>query len=249
MDPHLARVLQALQETTAASTPPPASQLNLPVQLQAVLAQQQSQPQSQSYDPRRIYQPDIPIPSQQQQQKQQTPSAQSFFQPAAPPPAPAAAPAAPPASERVDPRMITKWPAALKYITTVITTNPATMERLKKMKLHQRDHERQWWRSREALLERHSKNADNRMAMDSLLKSFGVSATSLELTEEEKLQELQTYDEKVYRASVQMYSSMAQDFKSLGIPFFVITEEEFPGDRSTFVETRQKVIDLIDDLT
>ncbi|EGX46637.1 hypothetical protein AOL_s00097g541 [Orbilia oligospora ATCC 24927] len=166
MDPHLAQVLKALQETTSGSQP------------------QNHQLSQQSYDPRRIYQPDIPLP-----QPVQAP--QAYIQHASPPL---------PASERVDPRTITQWPAALKYITTVITTNPAAMERLKK-------------------------------------------------TPETKLQELQTYDEKVYRASVQMYGSMAEDLKSLGIPFFVITEEEFPGDKDSFLEARKKVIELIDDLT
>ncbi|KAF3104050.1 hypothetical protein TWF569_004453 [Orbilia oligospora] len=215
MDPHLAQVLKALQETTSDSQP------------------QNHQLSQQSYDPRRIYQPDIPLP-----QPVQAP--QAYIQHASPPL---------PVSERVDPRTITQWPAALKYITTVITTNPAAMERLKKMKLHQKDHEKQWWRSREVILQRHSKNSDNRVAMDSVLKSFGVSTSSAELTPEAKLQELQTYDEKVYRASVQMYASMAEDLKSLGIPFFVITEEEFPGDKDSFLEARKKVVELIDDLT
>ncbi|KAK6506019.1 hypothetical protein TWF506_010945 [Arthrobotrys conoides] len=210
MDPHLAQVLKALQETTSGSQP-------------------QLQPQ-QSYDPRRIYQPDIPLP-----QPVQLP--QTYSQPA------------PPAPEHIDPRTITQWPAALKYITTVVTTNPAAMERLKRMKLHQKDHEKQWWRSREAILQRHSKSSDNRMAMDSVLKSFGVSTSSAELTPEAKIQELQTYDDKVYRASVQMYASMAEDLKSLGIPFFVITEEEFSGDKDSFLEARKKVVELIDDLT
>ncbi|RVD87481.1 uncharacterized protein DFL_001715 [Arthrobotrys flagrans] len=215
MDPHLAQVLKALQETTSGPQP----------QAQAP----QGYRSQQSYDPRRIYQPDIPLP-----QPVQPPRA--YTQPA------------PPASERVDPRTITQWPAALKYITTVVTTNQAAMERLRKMKLHQKDHEKQWWRSREAILERHSKSAGNRLAMDSVLKSFGVSTSSAELTPEAKLQELQTYDEKVYRASVQMYASMAEDLKSLGIPFFVITENEFPGDKDAFLEVRRKVVELIDDL-
>ncbi|KAK6524948.1 hypothetical protein TWF281_011838 [Arthrobotrys megalospora] len=210
MDPHLAQVLKALQETTSGSQP------------------------QQSYDPRRIYQPDIPLP-----QPVQPP--QTYTQPA---PAPA-----PPASDRVDPRTITQWPAALKYITTVIIPNSVAMERLKKMKMHQKDHEKQWWHSREAILERHSNSSNNRMAMDSVLKTFGVSTASTELTPEAKRRELQTYDEKVYRASVQMYTSMSEDFKSLGIPFFVITEEEFPGDKDTFLEVRKKVVELIDDLT
>ncbi|KAK6497460.1 hypothetical protein TWF481_011868 [Arthrobotrys musiformis] len=183
--------------------------------------QPQVQVHRQPYDPRRIYHPDIPPP-----------------QPPQPPPA-----------ERVDPRTITQWPAALKYITTVITANPATMERLKKMKLHQRDHENQWWQSREAIVQRHSRNADNRQAMDSVLKTFGVSSSAPELTPEEKLQELKTYDEKVHRASESMYASMADDFKSLGIPFFVVTIDEFQGEKDSFAEIRRKVVELIDDLT
>ncbi|KAK6332093.1 hypothetical protein TWF718_002627 [Orbilia javanica] len=224
MDPHLAQVLKALQETASGSQP----QVQAPAQAQAQTQVQVSQGYQQSYDPRRIYQPDIPLPARPPQE---------YAQPAPQP------------SERVDPRTITQWPAALKYITTTITTNPAAMERLKKMKQHQKDHEKQWWRSREAILERHSKSSDNRMAMDSVLKSFGVASSSTELTPEAKVQELQTYDEKVYRASVQMYASMSEDFKSLGIPFFVITEEEFPGDKDAFLEVRKKVVELIDDLT
>ncbi|KAF3926939.1 hypothetical protein ABW20_dc0106853 [Dactylellina cionopaga] len=231
MDPRLAQILQTLNETTSSAPP----NLNFLQQLQAQQAPPPAQSQlpyqqpKQNYDPRQIYQPDRPQPAPV----------------AAIPPAPARSSF----SEPIDPRTITQWPAALKYITTFITTNAVAMDRLKKMKLHQRDHETQWWQSRDAIVKRHSNSSSNRMAMDSVMKSFGIASVSADLTPEEKLQELKTYDEKVYRASEQMYKSMAEDLKKLGIPFFVLSEEEFTGDKATFKEARRKVVELLDDLS
>ncbi|EPS43234.1 hypothetical protein H072_2736 [Dactylellina haptotyla CBS 200.50] len=220
MDPRLAQILQDLNESTS-SSPLSSSSSGASAQVPAPGQLQFQQPQ-QSYDPRlQIYKPDRPqfVPAQ---------DVQSGYPPAA---------AAATGSDRPDPRTITQWPAAVKYITTVL------------MKLHQRDHEKQWWHSREAILKRHSNSSSNQLAMDSVLQSFGIASKSSELTEEEKAQELSNYDTKVHRASEQMYKSMAEDFKKLDIPFFVISEEEYPGTKEEFTAVRKKVIELLDDLT
>ncbi|KAK6539944.1 hypothetical protein TWF694_008778 [Orbilia ellipsospora] len=219
MDPRLAQILKDLNDSTSSSSSI--------TQVPATQFTPPPQPHQQSYDPRlQLYHPE--------RQAQ-------YVHPAAV--APSVAP------ERIDPRSITRWPAALKYITAVITTNPGAMDRLKKMKTHQRDHEKQWWAGREAIIKRHSNSSSNQLAMNSVLQSFGIASKSTELTAKEKEEELKTYDEKVHRATEQMYKSMAEDLKKLDIPFFVISEAEFDGTKEEFTDIRKKVVELLDDLT
>ncbi|KAF3929609.1 hypothetical protein ABW19_dt0209637 [Dactylella cylindrospora] len=243
MDPRLAQILQTLSETTS-GLPLPASASTIPPVQPGLFAHPSGQPfqlTPQLYDPRRIFQTDSPQPIVPAQH--------------AKPPVPSAGPVAPAlttqelAPEKVDPKSITQWPAALKYITSVVTKNEVVMNRLKKMKMHQQEHERLWWKNREEIVKRHSNSANSRLAMASVLKTFGATSTASETTPEQQQSELKTYDEKVYRASQQMYKSMAEDLKVLQIPFFVITEEEFPGDKQAFADIRKKVVELLDDLT
>ncbi|KAJ6256017.1 hypothetical protein Dda_9108 [Drechslerella dactyloides] len=184
-----------------------------------------------------------------QQTTARFPAAHQAYNPAPPPPVTAPVTNTAARSQAVDPRTITQWPAALKYITTVVTNNPVAMDRLRKMKAHQREHEQQWWSSREAIVKRHSNSSNSQSAMDSVLKSFGVSSTSTEATAEEKRKELAAYDDKVHRASQQMYDSMAADLKKLDIPFFVLSDADFPGDSAELPGLKKRVVELLDDLT
>ncbi|KAF3928673.1 hypothetical protein ABW21_db0201371 [Orbilia brochopaga] len=222
MDPRLAEILQTLQETSSGATQRPSATF-LPPQLQ----------QTASYDPRRIYKLD-PTPA-------------PIHNPAPRAAAPAAKATAT-VQNTIDPRAITQWPAALKYITTVVINNSLAMDRLRKMKAHQRDHEQQWWKSREAIVQRQSNSSNTQTAMNSVLKSFGVSSSSAEMSADDKHKELATYDEKVYRASQQMYDAMAADLKKLEIPFFILPDAEFPGDKDELPNLRKRVIELLDDL-
>ncbi|EWC47068.1 hypothetical protein DRE_03437 [Drechslerella stenobrocha 248] len=285
MDPRLAQILQTLSETSAAAGPPPPPQsisqpqqghLALLSQLQAQLQQQPSQP----YDPRQVYQPDL-VHHHHHHQQPPAPA------PAHVPPASAPPPQAPPANT-VNPRTITQWPDALKYITTVVINNPIAMDRLRKMKLHQRDHERQWWQGREAIINRHSNSSSSKLTMDSVLhvltpstppreqqklrrrthvRRTGIGFLSLctsaqttnhpprtrrpshDQSHSEKQQELTAYDEKVHRTSTQMYASMASDLQKLDIPFFILPDAEFPGDQTALPGLKQRVVELLDDLT
>ncbi|KAF3913259.1 hypothetical protein AA313_de0209490 [Arthrobotrys entomopaga] len=85
--------------------------------------------------------------------------------------------------------------------------------------------------------------------MNSVLQSFGVPSKATEMTDKEKQEELRMYDEKVHRATEQMYKSMAEDLKKLEIPFFVISETDFEGTKEEFTDIRKKVVELLDDLT
>ncbi|KAK6353112.1 hypothetical protein TWF696_005102 [Orbilia brochopaga] len=224
MDPRLAEILQTLNETSSVAAQQPSANF---------LPQLQQLQQTSNYDPRRIYQLDP------------APAPVHAPPPRAPPPSTATAGPV----QTVDPRTITQWPAALKYITMVVTNNPIAMDRLRKMKAHQREHEQQWWKSREAIVKRQSNSSNSQSTMNSVLKSFGVSSTSAEPTAEEKRKELATYDAKVHRASQQMYDAMAIDLKKLEIPFFILPDDDFPGDKAELPNLKKRVIELLDDLT
>lgn len=49
--------------------------------------------------------------------------------------------------------------------------------------------------------------------------------TILTQTAEENETELRIYDEKVYKASVQMIEAMTSELRALGVPFFVIRRD------------------------
>lgn len=61
----------------------------------------------------------------------------------------------------------------------------------------------------------------------SLRSSVGVPVdTTKEVsTAEENETELRIYDEKVYKASVQMIEAMTSELRALGVPFFVIRRD------------------------
>jgi hypothetical protein len=92
---------------------------------------QPSQQQKQSKDPR----------LQQQQQSFAFPGQAPF----APQNAAAAAATVVVAEAKPDPRAIKDYPAAVRYITKTLVRDTEVMERIRRMKERQREHERMWW--------------------------------------------------------------------------------------------------------
>ena len=151
-------------------------------------------------------------------------------------------------SSPINPSSITTWPTALKYVMQMAACNEALQHRIRRLIQSQHDHERQWWRGREALLKKQEGRAERKGELDRVLyvqslilcclvlqnlltceydktrKSVGVPVDSNKyvLTEEELQAERKVYDEKVYMASVQMAEAMDRELRALGIPFFAI---------------------------
>jgi len=69
----------------------------------------------------------------------------------------------------VDPRTITTYPAALRYITKFIAQNEAIIGRIRKLVASQHQHERQWWDGRVQLVKQQAEREEGRKRVDDVL--------------------------------------------------------------------------------
>lgn len=69
----------------------------------------------------------------------------------------------------IDPSTITTWPAALRYVMRTVGQNEETQLRIRGLIHSQHNHERQWWKGREALLERQQARGDKKKELDAVL--------------------------------------------------------------------------------
>lgn len=75
-----------------------------------------------------------------------------------------------------DPRKITTWPPALRYITAK-AQQPAFLARLKQLLASQRAHERKWWQGREAVVKRLQEREGRRGEVEGVLYVLLVSSS------------------------------------------------------------------------
>ncbi|KAL2003118.1 hypothetical protein VTN02DRAFT_4979 [Thermoascus thermophilus] len=129
-----------------------------------------------------------------------------------------------PTSSTVDPSTITTWPVALRYVMKTVSQNEALQAKIRRLIHSQHDHERQWWRGREALLAKQKARGEKKKQLEEVLRSVGAPVdTSREIsTAEEDRAELANYDAKVYKASVNMAKALDSELRALGIPFFAL---------------------------
>lgn len=114
MDPQLAEILRTLAETSGSSAaqPPPVAAPGL---IPQGIQQHRQFPQPTGWQLPGSVRPSQPGPQ--------------IYQPDFPPlPQPSRA------VPRIDPRTITDWPGALKYISTVVAVNQEAMDKLKKVR-------------------------------------------------------------------------------------------------------------------
>ncbi|KAH8146394.1 uncharacterized protein LAJ45_09587 [Morchella importuna] len=166
---------------------------------------------------------------------------------------PAPIPVTPAATAVVDPKSITDWPAALKYVMNTIYRNEEVMAQIKKMKRHQHDHEKQWWVAREELVRKHEARVESSKRVAELLRGLGTmptTATSNLPTPESEKEELRVFDQKVHTRSEEMVKHMASEFAAMGIPFFCragLPEKE-KEDAEQLQALRRRVVELLEDL-
>lgn len=82
------------------------------------------------------------------------------------------APAHPPrpaSTPTVDPSTITTWPTALRYVMHTVMQNEETQLRIRGLIRSQHSHERQWWKGREALVQRQQARGDKKKELDAVL--------------------------------------------------------------------------------
>lgn len=68
-----------------------------------------------------------------------------------------------------DPRRITTWPQALQHTTRLLAQNHTLQDQIRALIRRQHQHERSWWKGREALLEKQRDRAEKRRALDEVL--------------------------------------------------------------------------------
>ncbi|KAL4919368.1 hypothetical protein BDW62DRAFT_44654 [Aspergillus aurantiobrunneus] len=118
---------------------------------------------------------------------------------------------------------ITTWPTALKRVMRTVAQNEDIQRRIRFLIQRQHEHERQWWKGREALAQKQRSRKDKKRELDEVLRSVGAPVNGKEVsTAEDDLAEVRNYDAKVYKASRQMAEAMLVELKSLEIPFFCL---------------------------
>ncbi|KAJ5553183.1 hypothetical protein N7494_002561 [Penicillium frequentans] len=171
-----------------------------------------------------------------------------------------------PSTPTIDPSTITTWPAALRYVMRTVGQNEETQLRIRGLIRSQHNHERQWWKGREALLQRQGARGDKQKELDAVLRSIGAPVESKEgSTTEEDQAELTNYDTKIYKASVQMVDALTAELRGHQIPFFVLkkslvrgsaSSEELNGtsdvepklSKSDLIDLQRRMLQLLEDL-
>ncbi|KAL4963547.1 uncharacterized protein BDV14DRAFT_176382 [Aspergillus stella-maris] len=169
-----------------------------------------------------------------------------------PQPQPQSQPQAPKLSNRTHPQPLTQdqpkqpsanittWPAALKQVMRTVATNEEIQRRIRHLIRRQHEHERQWWKGRQALLEKQSARKEKKRELDEVLRKVGAPVDEKDVsTAAEDQAEITNYDAKVYRASRQMADAMLAELKALDVPFFctsrsLVTSEGDGVDKAGF---------------
>ncbi|KAL5332503.1 hypothetical protein BJX70DRAFT_129493 [Aspergillus crustosus] len=116
---------------------------------------------------------------------------------------------------------ITSWPAALKQVIHTVSQNEEIQHRIRFLIQRQHNHEKQWWKGREVLLQKQKARKEKKKELDEVLRSVGAPVDEKDVsTAEEDVAEIQNYDAKVYKASSQMADAMLLELKALDVPFF-----------------------------
>ncbi|CAG8977884.1 hypothetical protein HYALB_00001761 [Hymenoscyphus albidus] len=155
-------------------------------------------------------------PNHQYQQilQQQLEQASRSIQPGPPPVAAVPNP--------IDPATITEWSAGLRCVMKTVARHENVMNDIRRMIKVQHEHEEQWFKGREALLERQVARKEGQKKLDEVMKAIGgaVSSNTPTNTTEELARELETFDMKVYKAQMQMAKEMTSKLRNMGVPFF-----------------------------
>ncbi|KAG9568863.1 hypothetical protein KCU71_g2398, partial [Aureobasidium melanogenum] len=121
----------------------------------------------------------------------------------------------------IDPATITEWSAGLRCVTKIAAQNPMFAEKIRGLINDQRRNEMQWYSSRQALKQMQAKRSTSTNELQNIFKTIGSTNTpTTPQTPEEKAAEFAAFDQKLYKAQIDMNESMSQVLKHLGVPFF-----------------------------
>ncbi|KAL8992919.1 MAG: hypothetical protein Q9169_006738 [Polycauliona sp. 2 TL-2023] len=179
--------------------------------------------------------PSIPIPQQYNPPQHQPPQSSHHASQSYTPETPSA-PSKPQPPPRPTPAekasTITTYPAALRHTTTLLSTSPTTVTRIRHLIHTAHTHERQWHSSRRTLHTQLSTRSASRAKLNSVLASIGGHVTIPTPTPKEGKKggepeqevdmekEIRLYDRKVHKAYREMVEATEMELRRLGVPFF-----------------------------
>lgn len=68
-----------------------------------------------------------------------------------------------------DASTIVTWPAALKHVMRTVSQNEALQSKIRRLIRSQHDHEKQWWKGREALIAKQKARVEKKKKLDEVL--------------------------------------------------------------------------------
>ncbi|KAG9233870.1 hypothetical protein BJ875DRAFT_30934 [Amylocarpus encephaloides] len=125
-------------------------------------------------------------------------------------------------TKMVDPATIIEWSAGLRCLLKTVARHEHVLNDIRRMIRVQHEHEEQWFKGREALLEKQKSRKEGQKRLDEVFKAIGGAVTTAPAPKnsDELARELQTFDMKVYRAQMEMTREMTSKLRGMGVPFF-----------------------------
>jgi len=131
-------------------------------------------------------------------------------------------PAKAPEQKGPDPTVIIDWSSGLRSVMKTVAANDDITKEIRRMITVQHEHEDQWWKGRQALIEKQKARKEGQKKLDEVLKAVGgaISEAGGRPGPESAAEELKTFDMKVYRAQHQMVKEFSVKLRNMGVPFF-----------------------------
>lgn len=163
----------------------------------------------------------------------------------------------------IDPRKITTYSAALKYIVQVlIPSNPNFIDTVRVLIEEQQRDEVRWYNERQAIIRRQASRSDGRQHLNRILGRLSKTASTtlaepsepsndMDETLRENSMELRRYDTQVYRNCVEKMKRAKNVLRSLKVPLICVERAyaiEQKVDLKQLDKDTQKVIEFLQDL-
>ncbi|KFY11268.1 hypothetical protein V492_04548 [Pseudogymnoascus sp. VKM F-4246] len=119
-----------------------------------------------------------------------------------------------------DASRITDWPTALRCVMRSVASNERVVGEIRKLIQTQHEHETQWCAGRRELEMKIEARKVGQKKLDEVLRAVGGQVSDTPTPTSDGVEELRTFDGKVYRAQCQMVGEMGGKLHRLGVPFF-----------------------------
>jgi hypothetical protein len=121
----------------------------------------------------------------------------------------------------IDPATIIDWKQGLRCVSKIAASNGEFAGKVRKLVKDQEGNVSQWEAGRQRLIDEQALKRTNEQTHRAALSLPGLlENTPVLRTPEREREELEQYDQKVYRASKAMVEMQSSSLKVLGVPFF-----------------------------